>query len=206
MEVKDYIIAEADKLFCQYGFKSVTMDDIAKHLGMSKKTIYQHFSDKDELVNILINDKLNNQECAMDFCAHSSVNAVHEMFLAIVNINEMLSSMNPMLFYDLQKYHHKAWLIFKEFKEQNLGKCISANLERGINENLYRAELNIEIITQMRLDQIDLLFNQQGQYSAGKYNLVQIMTEITEHFLYGICNTNGLLLIAKYKENQITQA
>ena len=206
MEVKEYIVDEADKLFCQYGFKSVTMDDIAKHLGMSKKTIYQHFSDKDELVNILINDKLQNQECSMDFCAKSAENAVHEMFLAIVNINEMLSSMNPMLFYDLQKYHHKAWLIFKEFKEQNLGKCILVNLERGINEGLYREELNLEIITQMRLDQIDLIFNQHGQYNMNKYNLAQIMAEITEHFLYGICNTNGLLLATNYKELHITQA
>ena len=57
MEVKEYIVEEADKLFCQYGFKSVTMDDIAKHLGISKKTIYQHFSDKNELVNLLIEMK-----------------------------------------------------------------------------------------------------------------------------------------------------
>ncbi|RZL39733.1 MAG: TetR/AcrR family transcriptional regulator, partial [Pedobacter sp.] len=60
MEVKDYIITEADKLFCQYGFKSVTMDDIAKHLGVSKKTIYQNFKDKNELINILIRDRILN--------------------------------------------------------------------------------------------------------------------------------------------------
>ncbi|RZL36796.1 MAG: TetR/AcrR family transcriptional regulator [Pedobacter sp.] len=205
MEVKEYIVEEADKLFCQYGFKSVTMDDIAKHLGMSKKTIYQHFSDKDELVTILINEKLNNQECTMDFCAKNAENAVQEIFFVIVNIHEMLSSMNAILFYDLQKYHPKAWLTFKEFKEQNLGKCIMVNLDRGISEGVYRAELNTEIITQMRLDQVDLIFNQHGQYNMNKYNLAQVMAEITEHFLYGICNHNGLDLIAKYKQQQITQ-
>jgi AcrR family transcriptional regulator len=205
LEVKEYIVEEADKLFCQYGFKSVTMDDIAKHLGMSKKTIYQHFSDKDELVTILINEKLSNQECTMDLCAKTAENAVQEIFFVIVNIHEMLSSMNAILFYDLQKYHPKAWLTFKEFKEQNLGKCIMVNLERGINEGVYRAELNTEIITQMRLDQIDLIFNQHAQYNMNKYNLAQVMAEITEHFLYGICNHNGLDLIAKYKQQQITQ-
>ncbi|MES2448220.1 MAG: helix-turn-helix domain-containing protein [Bacteroidota bacterium] len=205
MEVKEYIVEEADKLFCQYGFKSVTMDDIAKHLGMSKKTIYQHFSDKDELVNILINEKLNSQECTMDFCAKNAENAVQEIFFVIVNIHEMLSSMNAILFYDLQKYHPKAWLTFKEFREQNLGKCIMVNLERGLSEGLYREELNTEIITQMRLDQIDLIFNQHGQYNMNKYNLAQVMSEITEHFLYGVCNQNGLALIAKYKQQQITQ-
>jgi TetR/AcrR family transcriptional regulator, cholesterol catabolism regulator len=205
LEVKEYIVEEADKLFCQYGFKSVTMDDIAKHLGMSKKTIYQHFSDKDELVNILINEKLNSQECTMDFCAKNAENAVQEIFFVIVNIHEMLSSMNAILFYDLQKYHPKAWLTFKEFREQNLGKCIMVNLERGLSEGVYREELNTEIITQMRLDQIDLIFNQHGQYNMNKFNLAQVMAEITEHFLYGICNQKGLALIAKYKQQQITQ-
>jgi len=100
------------------------MDDIAKHLGMSKKTIYQHFSDKDELVNIVIEEKLGNQDCALDACASNAVNAVQEIFFAIVNIHELLTNMNPKLFYDLQKYHPKAWLSFKDFKEKNLGTAI----------------------------------------------------------------------------------
>ncbi|MFA6277643.1 MAG: helix-turn-helix domain-containing protein [Pedobacter sp.] len=200
MEVKEYIVEESDKLFCQYGFKSVTMDDIAKHLGMSKKTIYQHFRDKDELVNILIKAKLENQNCTMDFCATSAENAVHEIFFAITNIHELLSSMNPKLFYDLQKYHPKAWLYFKEFKENNLGKCIYANLERGIKEGFYRAEINKDILTQMRLDQVDLLFNQHDHYTKNKYNIAQVMAEITEHFLYGICNQKGLEKINHYKQ------
>ena len=87
MEIKEYIVEEADKLFCQYGFKSVTMDDIAKHLGMSKKTIYQHFSDKDELVNILMNEKLTKEDCSIDACAANAENAVEEIFFAISNIN-----------------------------------------------------------------------------------------------------------------------
>ena len=200
MEVKEYIVEESDKLFCQYGFKSVTMDDIAKHLGMSKKTIYQHFRDKDELVNILIKAKLENQNCTMDFCATSAENAVHEIFFAITNIHELLSSMNPKLFYDLQKYHPKAWLYFKEFKENNLGKCIYANLERGIKEDLYRPEINKDILTQMRLDQVDLLFNQHDHYTKNKYNIAQVMAEITEHFLYGVCNSKGLEKINYYKQ------
>lgn len=203
MEVKEYIVEEADKLFCQFGFKSVTMDDIAKHLGMSKKTIYQHFSDKNELVNILIEDKLYKQDCAMDFCASKAENAVEEIFFALTNIHELLANMNPKLFYDLQKYHPKAWLFFKEFKEKNLGKCILLNLERGISEGFYRSEIQTDILAQMRLEQVDLLFSQHIQYTMNKYSLVQVMTEITEHFLYGVCNTNGLEKIKQYKQQAI---
>lgn len=203
MEVKEYIVEESDKLFCQFGFKSVTMDDIAKHLGMSKKTIYQHFSDKDELVNILIKEKLSTQDCNMEFCAARAENAIEELFFALKNIDELLSSMNPKLFYDLQKYHPKAWLAFKEFKEKNLGKCILLNLERGINEGFFRDEIKIDILVQMRLEQVDLLFNHNHHYTMNKYSLVQVMTEITEHFLYGICNSKGLEKINYYKQQAI---
>jgi AcrR family transcriptional regulator len=104
LEVKEYIISESDKLFCQYGFKSVTMDDIAKHLGMSKKTIYAHFCDKNEIVNIVIDMKLNSQKCVIKENIEAAENAVHEMFFAVTSMKELLSNMNPTLFYDLQKY------------------------------------------------------------------------------------------------------
>lgn len=205
MEVKDYIIQESDKLFCQYGFKSVTMDDIAKHLGMSKKTIYQHFKDKDELVNILIKDKLTTQDCTMDFSAKNAKDAVEEIFFAIGNMHELLTGMNPKLFYDLQKYHPKAWLYFKNFREKKLGKVISENLERGIKEGFYRKEINIDILTQMRLAQVDIIFNQHDHYTTNKYTIAQVMIELTEHFLHGICNQKGTEQINQYQQKS-TQA
>ncbi len=205
MEVKDYIIQESDKLFCQYGFKSVTMDDIAKHLGMSKKTIYQHFKDKDELVNILIKEKLSMQECVMRDGQLSTENAVHEIFFAIKNIQQLLTNMNAKLFYDLQKYHPTAWLYFKNFKEKCLQQTILNNLTRGINEGYYRSNLKIDILTQLRLNQVDLIFNKHDQYTMNTYSLAQVMTEITDHFLHGVCNTKGLEKINEYKQ-QPTQA
>ena len=205
MEVKDYIIQESDKLFCQYGFKSVTMDDIAKHLGMSKKTIYQHFRDKDELVNILIKDKLTVQDCNMGLSAKNARDAVEEIFFAIDNMHELLTGMNPKLFYDLQKYHPKAWLYFKNFREKKLGKVISENLERGVKEGFYRKEIKIDILTQMRLAQVDIIFNQHDHYTTNKYTIAQVMIELTEHFLQGICNQKGIEQINQYKQKS-TQA
>ena len=203
MDAKEYIVTEADTLFSQHGFKSVTMDDIAKHLGMSKKTIYQHFADKNELVNILIEGKLTTQSCEMREHAEIADNAVHELFLGLADINELLDSLNPKLFYDLQKYHHTAWLQFKEFKEKKMGENILKNLERGIQEGLYRNDLQNDIITQMRLEQIDLVFNRHDHYTQNKHTLAQVIIEISRHFLYGICNEKGLKLIVKYTSEPI---
>lgn len=176
------------------------MDDIAKHLGISKKTIYQHFSDKDELVTILIDSKLSTQNCEIKAHEVKAENAVHEVFLGIENLNELLNSMNPKLFYDLQKYHSKAWLRFREFKEKSLGRSIEANLERGLSEGVYRDNFNKDILTQMRLEQVDLLFNQHDHYTKNKYTIAQVIIEITQHFLYGVCNEKGLELIKQYKQ------
>jgi len=200
LDVKEYIIAESDKLFCQYGFKSVTMDDIAKQLGMSKKTIYSHFSDKNEIVNIVIEIKLNSQKCLIRDTIECAENAVHEVFFAVTNMKEQLSNMNPTLFYDLQKYHPKAWIYFKDFREKHLFTTIHENLIRGINEGYYRDDIKTDILTQMRLEQIDLIFSNSSGYTNGKYGLAQVMAELTEHFLYGICTLKGHKLINKYKE------
>lgn len=198
MEIKDYIVEEADKLFCQFGFKSVTMDDIAKHLGMSKKTIYQNFVDKNELVNILIKRKTTMQCCCIAENNQNARDAVEEIFFALRDIGTLLSSMNPKLFYDLQKYHPKAWITFKKFRDKTLAEAIDANLERGLNEGIYRPDLNKHIITQLRLQQVDILFNNHKHFTIDRYSLMQVMTQITTHFLYGLCNANGLVLIDKY--------
>ena len=210
MEVKDYIINGADNLFCQYGFKSVTMDDIAKQLGVSKKTIYQHFKDKNELINILIRDRIVNQDLQMNKCIIESENAVQEVYFGMQDLDFFLETMNPILFYDLQKYHQEAWLNFMDFKEKEIGRKVMDNLKRGIREGLYRQELDVEIITKMRLGQVDMIFTQNRYYDTKKNSLAQIMVEITRHFLYGICNNEGIKLIHKYekeffKEKSINQ-
>ena len=200
LDLKKYIIEESDKLFCQYGFKSVTMDDIAKHLGMSKKTIYQNFADKNELVDILIADKLGNQSCKMNDCAKNAKNAIHEIFLTIADIKELMGALNPKLFYDLQKYHPKAWLKFRNFKEKNLLITIHNNLKRGIEEGLYRSEINVDILSQLRLDHSSIVFQEHDHYTMNKYNIAQVIIEITEHFLYGISNEKRLSQTKTYKK------
>jgi AcrR family transcriptional regulator len=200
LDVKEYIISESDKLFCQFGLKGVTMDDIAKHLGMSKKTIYSHFDDKNDLVNIVIEQSLNSNKILINETIKKSDNAVQETFISLLNIKAQLSDINPSLFYDLQKYHPQAWLFFKNFREKYLFTTIHDNLKRGIAEGYFRKDIKADILTQMRLEQMDLIFSNSASYTNGKYGIAHVMAELTEHFLYGICTLKGHKLINKYKE------
>lgn len=198
MDLKTYILTEIDILFSRYGIRSVTMDDIAKHLGMSKKTIYQHFSDKNKLVITLMKSKIASQVYIIDKGFEGVENAVYELFIAVDNLEKMLSNTNPTLFFDLQKYYPAAWALFKDFREYVLYEKVLDNLKRGIKEQYYRADINVEIIARMRIEQIDMAFNQMV-FSVQKFSTSQVIRELTDHFLYGICTDKGQKLISDFK-------
>lgn len=193
---------KAQGLFMQYGLRSVSMDDIAGNLGMSKKTIYQYYADKDELIEAVINEELQQSQTICERDQHSSANAVHEIFLAMDMVVELLSAMNPSLIHDMQKYHPKAFLKFQQHKNEYLFNVIRKNLERGIREGLYRGEINLDIIARFRVESIMMPFNPDF-HSRVKYNLVQIEEEMIIHFLFGLASPKGYKLIIKYQQERI---
>lgn len=199
MDLKEHILNEADKLFCTYGIKSITMDDIAHHLGISKKTIYVHFKDKNEMVMLLIQKILDSQRCVIDTKQETSANAVEEVFMAVTELQDLLSNMNPMFINDLQKYHPEAWKVFQEFRNKKLFEVITANLHRGIAEGYYRKDIQPDILARLRIEEVGMAFN-PAVFSANNYSYSAIMTELTEHFLFGVCNLKGHRLINQYKQ------
>lgn len=198
MENDERIILKAHELFMRYGVRSISMDEIAAQLGMSKKTLYQYFTDKDHLVEqvIQLEIKRNAESCSLQY--EQSENAIHEVFLAIEMVEEMLKNMNPLLLFELEKYHPKAFQQFSEHKNKYLYKIIINNLKRGIEEDLYRTELPIEIMAAYRIETIFLIFNPSFNQAAGKHSLDELAQAITHHFLYGISTVKGQKLIEKY--------
>jgi AcrR family transcriptional regulator len=178
------------------------MDEIANHLGMSKKTIYQYYADKDALVAEVIRMEVeHNKDCC---CQHKekSDNAIHEVFLVIDMLQDLLNNMNPVVMFDLEKYHPKAFTIISEYKQKFLYDVMKENMEWGIKDELYRPEVNIEIMVRFRLASTFLMFN-TDIFPLAKFSPLQVATEITEGFLYGLATTKGHKLIQKYKQQRI---
>jgi AcrR family transcriptional regulator len=200
-EVKERIKQKADELYRRYGIKSVTMDDIANHLGVSKKTIYQSFSDKNELVDAVIVDILKyNKDCCQSYKLKSN-NAIHEIFQAMEMLQVMFDNMNPTILFDIERNHPATYKKFKEYKYKFLFDLVKDNLERGINEELYRPEINIELIAKIRLETMMLPFNEQ-LFPKNKFSLVDLQKELIEHFLFGIASLKGYKLILKYQKER----
>jgi AcrR family transcriptional regulator len=198
MEPKERILEKANELFNRYGIRSVSMDDIATQVGMSKKTVYQYYTDKEELVTEVIEAKLaTNKACCLQD-KHRAENAVHEIFLAFDMIQELFSKMNPIVITDMEKYHPPAYQKFQDFRNGFLYQVISTNLKRGIAEELYRPEIDIDILTRLRIASVMLAFN-TDVFPNNRTHLIHIERELTEHFLYGLATTKGQKLITKYK-------
>lgn len=202
MEMKERIKQKAHDLFRRYGVKSITMDEIATQLGASKKTLYQYFSDKDELVEAVVRETVDNAQKTCDDSRDVSKDAVHELFQAMDFIQQIFSGMNPAMMYDLERFHPQAYKLFLDHKNKYLFEAIKVNLKRGIAEELYRPEINIDIIARFRLEAMMLAFNQDA-YPASKFNLAELHTAIIEHFLFGVASLKGYKLILKYQQERI---
>ena len=131
METEIRILAGAEELFSRFGIKNVTMDEIARHLGMSKKTIYLHYIDKNKLVQEVVNRMIQAHDHQCKEFESKSENAINEIFLIMNYMNAFFSQMNPNLFFDMQRYHPEAWKYFTKFKEDVILEQVVNNLEKG---------------------------------------------------------------------------
>ncbi len=192
---------KAHDLFMQYGIRSVSMDDIASNLGMSKKTIYLHFVDKDALVKEVIVSILEANKCHCHADVLASKNAVHEIFLAIDFMMEMFSKMNPAIIFEMRKYHPEAFTQYLAFKNEYIYSIIETNILRGIAEGLYRDDLKVEVIARFRVASMMLSFNPEF-HSTVKYDISTIEEELIVYFLFGMVSPKGYKLTTKYLEER----
>lgn len=192
------IIQGGEELFLTAGIKSVTMDDIAKHLGMSKKTIYQFFKDKNELVLALTKKKLQEDEEQMAEIISKSTNVIEEMINMMKCSEDILSRINPIVIHDMQKYHPDAWKQFQDFKSGVMIHTMEELLIKGIKQGYIRPDIDVKIIARMRMNLVELGFN-SSVFPIAEFNTWTVQQQFNEHFNYGICTLKGYKLLNQYK-------
>jgi AcrR family transcriptional regulator len=199
MDQKERILKGAEELFFRYGIKSVTMDDIAKNLGISKKTIYQSFSDKDEVVHTLMALKLKEDQQNIRAISENSGDIIEEIFVMMKHMGVMFSQINPNAFYDLQKYHPKSWDLMKAFKEDCIERLLEDAMQKGIKDGIIRPDINTRIMTKLRMEEVEMGFN-PNLFPPDKFKILDVQLALLDHFLHGICTLKGHKLINKRKQ------
>jgi AcrR family transcriptional regulator len=198
METQERILDTAFDLFRQFGTRSITMDDIAQKMGVSKKTLYAHFVDKNEMVVHAITRFLRVMDQEFKTNQEQATDAIDELFQVMNMLDKNFRNMSPVIMLDLQKFHASAFQVFQDFKNNSLQKTIRDNLERGIREGLYRKDFDVDIMTQYRLTTAMLCF-QPDIFPLGKYELAKVQCILLEHFMYGLVSKDGYLRVEEKK-------
>lgn len=193
-------LERAAGVFLKYGIKSVTMDDLARELGMSKKTIYQYFRDKNDLIVKIIEVKVaQDQRCCM-LAQNESENAIDEMLNITRFVVDNFASINPTVFYDLQRYHPDAWQVVTTHKRDFILGNIRNNIQRGINEGVYRDNLNIEITARLHMACTDIIMTGDW-FPYPEFRLDELFTESIRFQIRGMATEKGRTYL-KTKLNQ----
>lgn len=188
-EVKE-ILQNGMMLFMKYGIKSVTMDDLARELGKSKKTLYQHFENKDDLIYQGLNLQLNALKNEINKIRNGAGNAIDEC-LRIHHFNfEFLKELNPSVMFDLQKYHPRSWQLFELHKNEFIYNAVRENLQRGQEEGLYRLDFNPSVIAKYHIQKIEL-FTDPNLFLASHVNRMDAYLEIMRYHLHGVMSEDG---------------
>lgn len=204
INIKDKIQRGAEELFMRYGVRSISMDDIARHLSVSKKTLYQHFTDKEDIVTVTCKAHLDRNAGEFENIQKISRNAIEELVHLSVCLKRNMTDMNPSLLFDLQKYHPKAWRVWLNHKNKFIRESVVRNLKQGIQEGYFRPDMDPEVIASVRLEMVQLAFNEEI-FPRERFKLSEVQMQIFDHFVFGLLTDKGRKQYMKCKQENKTE-
>ncbi|MBK8055012.1 MAG: TetR/AcrR family transcriptional regulator [Saprospiraceae bacterium] len=194
MNVKENLVSTAFDLFLKYGIKSVSMDDISRKLGISKKTIYSVINTKDELIDDVLISHLQKDKCDIKSILDQSHDAIDEMVRITRHILTFISSMTPSIIYDLKKYHPQAWNKIEKEHFSFIQQTIYNNLIRGQKEGLYRMDFDPLIIAMLYVNKSHAIVD-EDRFPLDSFDKIKLVKEMIFYHLHGIVSEKGKEII-----------
>jgi len=193
------ILKEIRLIFMKYGIRNYSMDDICRNIGISKKTLYNYVDNKTDLVQ-----KVLDYEFTMDNGPLSVIsikgNAIDILLNVSMRINKEFENFNPIYIFELNKYYPKIFKEFVEKKRKSAYEKIYKNLEQGINEGIYRKDIDIELVSILYVRKIEDIHNTEFIESR-KFSFKEIFNVMFENHIRGISNEKGIAYFEKQKKS-----
>jgi AcrR family transcriptional regulator len=185
------ILLKVRELYMKYGIKSITMDDVARELGISKKTLYQYVNDKDDLVGKFIDNEIEVRKEEICKCFRAGSNAIEELFEISLFMNKMMRNQNSATEYDLKKYYPVHYQKTIKARREGIFNYIMLNLQKGINEGLYRKELNKEVISRLYLWRSENIHFDE-LFTVEEFTSEKLFVELLTYHIRGIATEKGI--------------
>jgi AcrR family transcriptional regulator len=199
------IVEKVSAMYMNYGIRSVTMDDVARELGISKKTLYQYFSDKNELVKQVITLHLRRLDEEFVRIAKMKMDAIDTMLHISDSINRFITEFNPNVNYDLMKYHPEVWQELLEYKRNRVFNNVRENILRGMREGLYRKDLDPDVIARLYVTRMRVVMD-KDIVPMSSMGFSQFFKEIISYHIRGIASKKGIELFEKIaKDHKLFQ-
>ncbi len=196
------ILHKIEDLFLRYGIKSVTMDDISRHLGISKKTLYQYVDNKADLINKVLRQHIESEKREVINIQKRAKNAIHEMLAIARYVISMLRRLNPSTMYDLQKYYSKSWEIMHALHKEYMYETIIKNLYNGQSEGLYRGDFNPEIIARFYIAKVESIVS-EDIFPSNLFTKEKVYQAFIQYHIHGIATEKGIKLFEKHFKETI---
>ncbi len=189
-EKKAEIIDRTLDLFSKRGIKSLNMGDISSLQHISKKTLYNYFKDKNDLVCSCMNFELERTSAEIEVITQKGMNAIDVSYEISQFVINQLTNMNPTLFIELESFHPDALKLFEDHQEDCIGRTIRENIEKGMHEGLYRADLKVEIVTSIYMT---LMYNliSARLVNTKSFSFSEIYMEFFKYHIHGISSEKG---------------
>jgi AcrR family transcriptional regulator len=194
------ILVKVRELYNKYGIKSITMDDVARELGISKKTLYQFVSDKDDLVGKYIDYEIELRQEEICRCFQSKLNAIEELFEISLFMNKVMRDQNPATEYDLKKYYPQHFQRVVKVRRERMYDYLLMNLRKGKEEGLYREEMNEDIIAKLYLSRSENI-HLDSLFTVEEFTSIKLFTELLTYHVRGIASEKGITVL----ENKIRE-
>jgi AcrR family transcriptional regulator len=185
------IILKSEELFMRYGIKSITMDEVARHCNMSKKTIYQYFPDKDSLVKAIMEKHMAEDVCKIGQLLGQGLSALEEVLKISEFMKKDMLEIHPSVLFDLKKYHSSAYEVFEKHRDGHFMDVVSQNLVKGIAEGVYRPDIDVRLFSRLRVIELEAMFD-RNLFHEPEWDIFKVQLYFIDHFVRGLVTTKGL--------------
>jgi len=195
MDKQKYILETSMKLFMKYGIRAITMDRISDELGISKRTIYELFRDKDDLIYQAIRHFAREKKKETEKLVQDSENVIHTIFQLATHQAVQMREVNPQFAHDLKKYHARVFRILSEDEEMRDYSLTRKFLNNGMKQGLFRTDLDMDIVNKFLHLLIDKAFGHETDPALEKYSHRELFDNIFLTYIRGISTEKGIQLL-----------